>query len=445
MKIIQIVPGFGGTFYCGNCLRDNALIQSLRKKGHDALSVPMYLPLTLTGETNPDGIPVFYGAVNLYLKQNYPWLRNMPGFMERFLNSGPILSFAAHKAGSTRAEGLEEMTVSMLLGTEGNQGKELDELVDFLRKEQPDIVHLSNALLLGLARRISEEVHTSVIFSLQDEDVWVDAMRDSYRERIWDLMTEKGKDVDGFIAVSHFFAGVMKQRMKIPDEKMHVVHVGVNPAAYEPSPPATDPPAIGFLSRMNEGNGFGLLIDAFIELKRNERFSPLRLYATGGMTGDDKSYIRKQVQKLKQVNLSGQVEIQHDFRQDKLKEFFRNITLLSVPVLRGEAFGLYQLEALASGVPLVQPAIGAFPEIIEATCGGVVYHPNTSSNLAAKLAEVLDTPLQLEQMSRNGIESISRDFDCGKLTGKMVGIYQQILENKRKHYAGRTSTGIQAL
>lgn len=432
MKIIQIVPGFGGTFYCGNCLRDSALVQSLRKQGHDALTIPMYLPLTLNSETQTDGIPVFYGAVNLYLKQNYPWLRNMPRFVERLLNSGPILRIAAHKAGSTRAEGLEEMTESMLLGSEGNQRKELEELVDFLRKEQPDIVHLSNALLLGLARQIREEIKVPVICSLQDEDVWVDAMHESYRERIWNLMAERGKDVDAFVAVSHFYAGVMQQRMKIPDEKIHVVHIGLNPASYEPSPPATDPPAIGFLSRMNEENGFGLLIDAFIELKRNERFAPLRLYATGGMTGDDKVFIRRQVQKLKRAKLEDLVEIQDEYHPDSLREFFRKISLLSVPVLKGEAFGLYQLEALASGVPLVQPAIGAFPEIIEATGGGVVYQPNTSSALAIKLAEVLDSNTQLIEMSIKGIETVSSKFDCRSLTGKMVDIYQLILDDHRK-------------
>ncbi len=431
MKIIQIVPGFGGTFYCGNCLRDSAMVKSLRQEGHDAITVPMYLPLTLNDEEHPKGIPVFYGAVNLYLKQNFTWLRKMPGFIERFLNSGPILNFAAHKAGSTRAEGLEQMTESMLLGSEGNQWKELEELVDFLRSEQPDIVHLSNALLLGLARRIREELKVPVIFSLQDEDVWVDAMRDEYREHIWELIAEKAKDVDGFIAVSHFYAGVIQQRMKIPDEKIHVVYIGVNPAAYQPSLPATDPPAIGFLSRMNEENGFGLLIDAFIELKRNERFFSLRLYATGGMTGDDKSYIRKQVRKLKQANLEEQVDIQHNFEQEELGEFFQKITLLSVPVLKGEAFGLYQLEALASGVPLVQPGLGAFPEIIEATSGGVVYQPNNALALATKLAEVLDSPLQIERMSRNGIEAVGKHFDCSKLTREMVGIYEQIIESKR--------------
>ena len=41
---------------------------------------------------------------------------------------------------------------------------------------------------------------------------------------------------------------------------------------------------------------------------------------------------------------------------------------------------MYQLEALASGIPLVQPSVGAFPEIIEATGGDEIWDDeNTKS------------------------------------------------------------------
>ena len=171
MKIVNIVPGFGGTFYCGNCLRDSGFVSALRKAGHQAMILPVYLPLTINGDVQDT--PVFYGAVNIYLKQIFPLLRHMPGWMEHMLNSAPLLKIAASKAGSTRAHGLEELTESMLMGKEGQQGKELDELVHFLKHhEKPDVVHFSNALLLGMARQIKEEVGVPVVCSLQDEDVW---------------------------------------------------------------------------------------------------------------------------------------------------------------------------------------------------------------------------------------------------------------------------------
>jgi glycosyltransferase involved in cell wall biosynthesis len=427
MKIVHIVPGFGGTFYCGNCLRDSGVVASLKKAGHEAVTLPMYLPLTMDGQETEEGIPVFYGAVNIYLKQ-FPVFRHMPKWFEKLMDSTAVLKYAAKKSGSTRASGLENLTKSMLLGAEGHQSEELQQLVDFLKyHEKPDIVHVSNALLLGMAKKVRDEVGVPVICSLQDEDVWVDAMHEDHREKMWQLLAEKGKDVDAFIAVSDFFAGVMQKRMSIPDEKLHVLHVGVTPDAYAYSKPACDPQAIGFVSRICEENGFEVLIDAFILLKKNPAFRNLRLKATGGQTGDDAKFIHNQISKLKQDNIDNDFEISLDFSQSALQEFFKSVTVLSVPVLNGEAFGLYQLEALASGVPLVQPELGAFPEIIKATGGGVTYFPNTASELSAKLSEILSDKVKLDAMSALGRKSVEEHFDCSLLSSKMVDIYKSLL------------------
>ena len=427
MKIVHIVPGFGGTFYCGNCLRDSGVVASLKKAGHDAVTLPMYLPLTKNGYVNEDGIPVFYGAVNIYLKQ-FPVFRHMPKLFENLMNSPSVLKFAAKKSGSTRASGLEDLTESMLLGAEGHQSEELQQLVDFLRyHEKPDIVHVSNALLLGLAKKVRDEVKVPVVCSLQDEDVWVDAMREDRREKMWQLLAEKAKDVDAFIAVSDFFADVMQKKMSIPDEKLHILHVGVRPEAYTYTKPANNPQVIGYVSRICEENGFEILVDAFILLKENPAFKTLKLKATGGMTGDDTRFINKQINKLKQKDISSDFEIQPDFDQSALGGYFDSISVLSVPVLKGEAFGLYQIEALASGVPLVQPALGAFPEIVNATGGGVIYKPNTAAALAEKLSEVLLNPSKLEAMSLAGRKAVEENFDCSILSRKMVDIYKSLM------------------
>jgi glycosyltransferase involved in cell wall biosynthesis len=427
MKIVHIVPGFGGTFYCGNCLRDSGVVASLKKMGHDAVTLPMYLPLTMNGHVDEDGIPVFYGAVNIYLKQ-FPVFRHMPLWFEKWMNSPALLKFAAKKSGSTRASGLEDLTESMLLGAEGHQSEELQQLVDFLKyHEKPDVIHVSNVLLLGMAKKIREDLKIPVVFSLQDEDVWVDAMHEERREKMWQLLTEKARDVNAFIAVSEYFAYMMQKRMLIPDEKLHVLHVGVLPDSYTYISPADKPQAIGYLSRICEENGFEVLVDAFIMLKENPVFKNLKLKATGGMTGDDTKFISRQIKKLKQKNIYQDFEIQHDFSETALAGFFKSVTVLSVPVLKGEAFGLYQIEALASGVPLVQPELGAFPEIIRATAGGVTYEPNTAQALAEKLTEVLLDPPKLEAMSLAGRKAVEEHFDCSVLSGKMVEIYERLL------------------
>jgi glycosyltransferase involved in cell wall biosynthesis len=388
----------------------------------------LYLPLSISETEQTPDIPVFYGAVNIYLKQQFPVFRHMPGWFEKVMDSKPVLKFAAGKSGSTRAHGLEKLTESMLLGRQGNQQQELDRMIDFLRHHvKPDVVHFSNALLLGMARQVKVEVGCPVVCTLQDEDVWVDAMDAQWRNRIWNLMAEKGRDVDAFIAVSHYFASIMKDKMVLVPEKIHVLHIGVKPENYNPNLPAKSPPAIGYLSRICQENGFGILIDAFIRMKKESRFTNLKLIAAGGMTGDDHAFLNYQVKKLKANSVLQDVEIHHDYTTSPPADFFKSLTVLSVPVLKGEAFGLYQIEALASGIPLVQPELGAFPEIIGATGGGVTYQPNSAEALAIKLSEILSDPVLLDRLSRAGRESVESHFDAGKITRKMVEIYQTLI------------------
>jgi len=431
MKIVHIVPGFGGAFYCGNCLRDSAFMKTVKNMGHTAITIPMYLPLTLNNQAIPNEAPVFFGAVSIYIKQKVKFLKHMPIWLENLLNSPFILRYAAHKAGSTRAKGLEDMTLSMMQGETGVQADELEVLINWLKHhEKPDVVHVSNVLLIGLARRIRNEIGIPVIFSLQDEDVWIDAMDEKYRIEAWQLISERAKDVDAFIAVSNYFADVIKRKTTIPHDKIHVVYVGVSTSEFSPSPTPPAVPTIGYLSRVCEANGFEVVTDAFIELKKSERFKNVLLHVSGGFTGDDKPFINKMKRKFQNAGILEQVKFIPEFEGAARLDFLHGITLLSVPVLDGEAFGLYQIEALATGVPVVQPALGAFPEIAEISGGGVIYNPNNATSLAANWAELLDNPEKIKQLASTGRENTKKHFDTEVKATETIEIYKKVIHAK---------------
>jgi glycosyltransferase involved in cell wall biosynthesis len=427
MNIIQIIPGSGGSFYCGNCMRDSKYIDALRKQGHDVIKIPMYLPL-FSDERDLSDVPVFYGAVSIYLKQLYPIFRKAPKWVDNMLNSKPLLKMASSMAGSTNAKGLEDMTVSMLLGEDGRQKEELDQMIDWIEGNyKPDIVHISNALLLGLAHRIKERLKVPVVCSLQDEDVWVDAMGGGYREKVWKLMSEKAADVDAFIAVSDYFKERMLQQMDLPAGKVHSLHLGVDPLDYEYIPAKEKSRNIGYLSRMCHENGFDILADAFILLKKKEGFSDVKLVATGGSTGADSKYLKGIKKKLAKEKLDGDVEFHEAFEGPGRKEFFRKVSVISVPVRNGEAFGMYLLESMASGVSVVQPALGAFPEIITLSKGGITYQPNTPEELSKNLAQLLSDAPKMEQLSADARKGVESKFDIHDHAKAMVEIYSKIL------------------
>ena len=428
MRIIQIMPGTGGGFYCENCVRDSALVKGLRSLGHEVTMIPLYLPLTIDDPDLAEGSPLFFGAVKLYLKQTVAPLRKMPLWFQHFLDSPAVLDFAARRAGSTRAEGLEEMTLSMLLGEKGNQSEELDQLVQWLKNDgKPDVVHLANALLLGLARRIKHELKVPVVCSLQDEDDWLDAMRPEYLEQVKTVLADRAKDVDAFIPVSHYFSKKMKPFFNVPDERYTVIPVGLDLSGYEPAPLDFNPPVIGYLSRLSPVLGLDILIDAFILLKKETSHSSLKLHLTGGMTGDDKRFIRAIKKKLHSEGFSDDVNIfRHFNRQDRI-DFFRTLSVLTVPIPEGEAFGTFQIEALAAGVPVVQPNIGAFPEFIQRAGGGILYEPNDAENLARALSGFLDQPEKARELGIRGRETVLKDFCLDCMARSMDELYRRIL------------------
>jgi glycosyltransferase involved in cell wall biosynthesis len=428
MKIIHIIPGSGGSFYCGNCLRDSKYFQALREMGHDVIKVPMYLPL-FSDERDISDVPVFYGAISIYLKQLYPVFEKAPAWFDKLLNSKPMLKLAASMAGSTRAKGLEEMTISMLEGEKGKQHEELEKMTDWMRDHfRPDVVHLSNALLLGLAKRLKEKLKVPVVCTLQDEDVWVDVMTDQSRKVVWNLMAENSAYVDRFISVSQYFAQVVSQKMNLSPEKISSIHIGVDPNDYTYINSAEKKRSIGYLSRMCHENGMDILVDAFILLKKLKGYEEVKLIITGGQTGDDKAFLKEIHNRITRNRLSDQVDFHMEFEGEGRKKFFEKTSIISVPVRNGEAFGIYIAESMASGIPVVQPALGAFPEILMKTGGGIIYQENNPEALMSALKQLLDRPDDLKQLSADARKGAEMHLNIKSLVRELIGIYEEMAD-----------------
>jgi len=429
MRIVQICPGSGDNFYCENCLRDAALVKAVRKLGHDVLMVPLYLPLQADKVEQVSNAPIFFGGVNVYLQQKLSLFRKTPRWIDRWFDSRGLLEWAGRKAGMTNARDLGETTISMLQGEDGRQVKELDRFVDWLVTEQqkPDVVCLSNVLLVGLARRIKQRLGVPVVCLLQDEDGFLDGLSSPYAEQAWAAVHERVRDIDAFLAVSKYYGDTMATRLKADAGKMHVVRMGVELDAYKPHDSGPAVPTIGFLSRMCPERGLEKLVDAFILLKKNVNLRSAKLRISGGRSGADEPFISRLQGKLRAVGVLGDVEFLQAFDRDAKLEFLRSLSVLSVPEPQPVAYGLYVLEALAMGVPVVEPAIGCFPETIAATGGGVLYEPNTAERLAGVMEPLLLDMQSARRLGAEGRVGVLKAFDIGRTAGEMIRVYEQVV------------------
>jgi glycosyltransferase involved in cell wall biosynthesis len=111
-------------------------------------------------------------------------------------------------------------------------------------------------------------------------------------------------------------------------------------------------------------------------------------------------------------------------REQRLK-FLHTITVLSVPMPQPEAFGMFILEALACAVPVIQPGIGAFPEIIKATGGGICYDPAQPAALTQALKSVLTDPTTARTLGQTGHDSVRRMFNIKVTAKQILAVYQQ--------------------
>jgi len=429
VRIIQITPG-AGKMYCGNCFRDNALVAALRKEGHEVTMVPLYLPLTLDEEDQSRETPIFFNGVNVYLEQQSSFYRNAPRWLHKMVGSEKVLNWAAKQVGKTKAEEVGELAISMLNGEEGNQARELEELIDWLATQpKPDVVLLSNSLLLGFTRRLKEALGIPVICLLQNEAPYIDSMPEELRAQVWRIMTDRARETDQFIAPSNFYAEHMREKLKLPEDRLHVIYNGINHEGFDAENISPTPPVIGFFSRMCKDKGLDTLVDAFIRLKTNNHIPQLKLKIGGGCGPTDEAFVQRMRERLHAKALLGDVEFHPNLSREEKQDFLRSLSVLSVPAQFGEAFGFYVIEAMAAGVPVVQPRCASFPELIEATGGGVVYDHQGTESLATALEKMLHNPSEAKSLGLKAREAVRKNFSITKMAEQLVSLLDKLTKS----------------
>ncbi len=423
MKILYITAGAGG-MYCGSCVRDNALAAELMSMGHDVVLLPVYTP-TLTDEPNVSTDKVLFGGVSVYLQQYLPFFRKTPRLLDRLWDSSAVIKAATRFSVSTDPRLLGELTLSMLKGEQGVHRKELLKLLKWLENQPvPDVINLPNSLLIGLAGPLKRAVNRPVFCTLQGEDLFLEGLKEPYRSKAMALIREKVGDVDGFVAVSDYYAEFMSDYLAIPEDAIHVVPLGINLEGYEPRPqPRSGPFTIGYFARVTPEKGLRNLVDAYRLLRSDKGSGEVRLEVAGYLAPEHRSYLRGIEQQMKDWGFEGEFQYRGVLDRRGKIEFLQSLDVLSVPSAYKEPKGMFLLEAMACGVPVVQPRHGAFPEILEKTGGGILVDPEDAADLADGLLSIWKDRELAEDLGRAGREGVSQHFSVAQESHRTLEVY----------------------
>ena len=429
MNILSITAG-AADMYCGSCLRDNALAAELIARGHDVTLLPLYTP-TVTDEPNMSaGRPVLFGGISVYLQQHLALFRHTPWLIDRLWDAPSVIKRFASGSISVDPQLLGEMTVSMLKGESGHQRKEVEKLVHWLRREGeriPDVVNLPNSMLIALAAPIRKVLNRPVVVTLQGDDLFLDGLREPYKSQSLDLIRRQVPDVDLFVSVSDYYTKYMSAYLDIPRHKMRTVTLGINVHDFsERAPLKREPFTVGYFARVAPEKGLHNLAEAYRIMRQERRLPPSRLRVAGYMGADQQAYLDAIERQLAVCGLRDEFHYAGTVDREAKVRFLRELDVLSVPSGYHEPKGLYVLEAMASGVPVVEPNHGAFPEMLRATCGGILCASERPADVADAIMELWHDPERARSYGARGAEGVRNAYTMAHMADATLKVYSEL-------------------
>ncbi len=401
MKLVYLTSGAAG-MYCGSCMNDNTLARAMIELSHDVQLIPLYTPIRTDDRSVADG-HVFFGGINVYLQQKVPLFRYLPRWLDHVLDQPWLIRWATGRTASTSAASLGALTVSMLRGSHGFQRKEVERLVAWLAgHSHPDVFVFSNVLTAGCVPELKQRFGVPVVVMLQGDDIFLRELPEPFQQQALAEIRKLAEQIDGFLSHSRFYADKMSAYLGIPREKIQVVPLGIDTRDFEgisvdAAARNSRPPTVGYLARLAPEKGLHVLADAFIRLRKMPGMENVRLRIAGWLGEQRRAYAEEAFSKLRAAGLGDAFEYVGEVDRRGKIEFLNSIDVLSVPTTYEEPKGLFVLEALAAGVPVVMPEHGAFPEMIAELGGGVLHRPGDAQHLAEELwALLVDTWLQVK-------------------------------------------------
>lgn len=433
MKIVYLTAGAAG-MYCGSCMHDNTLARALIARGHDVQLLPLYTPIRTDEEDVTVDQQQFFGGINVFLQQKWSLFRNLPRWMQRAFDQRWLLQLAMRLGMKTDAHDLGALTVSMLQGSHGHQRQEALRLAEWLSKDaRPDVINLSNILIAGPAPEIKDRVKTPIVVTLQGDDIFLRDLPAPYEEQALAEIRRLEPHLDGFIVNSRYYAEEMSAYLGLPREKFHVQPLGIDTRDFERLPAGTPderPLTIGYLARLAPEKGLHVLADAFRLLKARPGMEQIRLKIAGWLGKHRQEYAEQTLGQLGEAGFGDAVEYVGEVDRAGKVRFLQSIDVLSVPTTYREPKGLFVLEALACGVPCVQPAHGAFPELIDDLGGGLLFPPGDPAALADALEELLLDSERRRQLGQQGREAVLTRRNAAAMAENMERLLDRLIRGK---------------
>lgn len=435
LKIAYLTAGAAGMI-CGSCLHDNTLARALMALGHDVQLVPLYTPIR-TDEEDVTLDRVYFGGINMYLQQKIPFFRWLPKWLDRWLDRPSLINWASGRSVKIDPKQVADITLSILRGTAGYQRKEVERLTDWLASDiKPDVIVFSNILTAGCVPEIKRRMTVPVVVTLQGDDIFLRELPQPQQAQALAEIRRLAEQIDAFIANTRFYADAMAEYLGLDRERIQMVPLGIDMKDFEGAAVIQNPkskianPTVGYLARLAPEKGLHVLAEAFLLLRQMPGMANARLRIAGwvGQGGANTIYADAIFRKLEKAGLGEAFEYVGEVDRRGKLEFLSSIDVLAVPTTYREPKGLFVLEALAAGVPVVQPDHGSFPEMLAELEGGLLHRPEDPQHLAERLHSLLTDEQERGRLASRGRQNVLAQRNARRMAERMAHVLRDAIE-----------------
>ena len=393
--------------YCGSCMHDNTLAKRLIADGHDCVLQPVYTPIRVD-EDSIARDALFFGGIQVYLIDRFPWLGRLPRWLRAPLDFPPLVRFLTRRAGGTDASELGHLTLSMLAGEDGPLAGEVHRLVNWIGDRDADEVVLSNLLIGGFLPTLAKQCpNVRRVVLLQGDDAFIDHLPTRDRDRVVRALRRLARYIDVPVVHSNFYADRLADLLAVPRKRFEIRPLAIDPNPYGPDAPRGRDGPFRWLygARLSREKGFDIAAEAFGRLAE---FRPKDRWDVFGYLGPENADLYDRVaESLAAAGLAARWTYHGAVDRSRKAELLSRADVMLLPTRYEEPKGLPALEAMASGLPVVVPDHGAWPELIDDTGGGLLYRAGDPDDLMKKANRLREQPKLRRQLGESGRRAVT--------------------------------------
>ena len=233
------------------------------------------------------------------------------------------------------------------------------------------------------------------------------------------------------IAVSDFTRRELLQYYKVKEDKIHVIHNGVDVKKFQPAGDkrkakeelgfGRDDIAILSVGRLYARKGLFTLIESMPAVVR--KFRNAKFIISGKGQSDE---LKKLVRHAARLGVKDNIIFTGYFPDRKLPKLYQAADVFAFSTFY-ENLPFAVLEALSSGLPVVTTNVGGIPEMIESGRNGFLVQPFNSKELSDRILYLIEHPGEASEMGFLARKTILERFDWRLIVKKVLAVYEEAL------------------